>query len=59
MEVVVLQVFVSLLLVVGSVGLFAYTCRQRDFEHADRLALLPLEDGTRVATPTNRSKDGP
>jgi hypothetical protein len=23
--------------------LFAFTCRQRDFEHADRLALLPLE----------------
>jgi len=44
MEVVILQVFVSLLLVVGSVLLFAFTCRQRDFEHADRLALLPLED---------------
>jgi hypothetical protein len=42
-EVVVLQVFVSLTLVAGSVLLFAFTCRQRDFEHADRLALLPLE----------------
>jgi hypothetical protein len=42
MEVVILQVFVSLMLVVGSVLLFAFTCRQRDFEHADRLALLPL-----------------
>jgi hypothetical protein len=42
-EVVILQVFVSLLLVVGSVVLFAFTCRQRDFDHADRLALLPLE----------------
>ncbi|MGA3123335.1 MAG: cytochrome oxidase [Polyangiaceae bacterium] len=44
MEVVTLQVFVSLMLVVGSVLLFAFTCRQRDFDHADRLALLPLED---------------
>lgn len=43
MEVVILQVFVSLILVVGSVLLFAFTCRQRDFDHADRLALLPLE----------------
>ncbi len=43
MEVVILQVFVSLVLVVGSVLLFAFTCRQRDFDHADRLALLPLE----------------
>jgi hypothetical protein len=38
-----LQVFVSLILVVGSVLLFAFTCRQRDLDHADRLALLPLE----------------
>ncbi len=43
MEIVILQVFVSLLLVAGSVLLFAFTCRQRDFDHADRLALLPLE----------------
>jgi hypothetical protein len=42
-EVVILQVFVSLVLVVGSVLLFAFTCRQRDFDHSDRLALLPLE----------------
>jgi hypothetical protein len=50
-EVVVLQVFVSLLLVAGSVLLFAFTCRQRDFDHVDRLALLPLEDGTPLALP--------
>ncbi len=50
MEVVILQVFVSLMLVVGSVILFAFTCRQRDFDHADRLALLPL-DGTPPASP--------
>jgi hypothetical protein len=37
-------VFVSLVLVVGSLILFGFTCRQRDFEHADRLALLPLDD---------------
>jgi hypothetical protein len=43
-EVVTLQVFVSLILVVGSLLLFAFTWRQRDFDHADRLALLPLHD---------------
>ena len=37
-----MQVFVSLLLVLGSVLLFLFTARQRDFEHADRLALLPI-----------------
>ena len=53
MEVVTLQVFVSLMLVVGSVLLFAFTCRQRDFDHADRLALLPLEESS-PAGPTQR-----
>lgn len=44
MDILILQVFVSLLLVVSSVILFAFTCRQRSFDHADRLALLPLDD---------------
>ena len=43
MEVLTLQVFVSLMLVGGSLLLFAFTCKQRDFDHADRLALLPLD----------------
>ena len=44
MDILILQVFVSLILVVGSVILFGFTCRQRSFEHSDRLALLPMED---------------
>ncbi len=44
MDILILQVFVSLALVVGSVLLFLFTARQRDFDHADRLALLPIED---------------
>lgn len=43
MEVVILQVFVSLLLLAGSVLLFLVSFKQRDFEHADRLALRPLD----------------
>lgn len=44
MEVIGLQVFVSLMLVLGSLLLFAFSAKQRDHEHADRLSLLPLEN---------------
>jgi hypothetical protein len=43
-EILTLQVFVSLILVLGSILLFLFTARQRDFDHADRLALLPVDD---------------
>jgi nitrogen fixation-related uncharacterized protein len=49
MNVMVLQVFVSLMLVAGSVVLFVFTVRSRTFEHADRLSLTPLEDDARPA----------
>jgi hypothetical protein len=52
-EIIVLQVFVSLLLVLGSLLLYGHSHCQRDHEHADRLALLPLEeDGERDASRT-------
>jgi hypothetical protein len=44
--VVALQLFVSLLLVGGSLVLFVHSVRQRDFDHSDRLSLAPLEDDT-------------
>ena len=44
MSVLVLQLFVSLALVAFSVGLLVISVRQNDHEHADRLALAPLED---------------
>jgi cbb3-type cytochrome oxidase maturation protein len=47
MSVVVIQVFVSLLLVAGSLVLFVHSVRQRDFDHADRLALAPLDEDTK------------
>jgi hypothetical protein len=47
MEIMILQVLVSLALVVGSLLLYGHACRQRDFDHADRLALLPLEEDDR------------
>ena len=44
MSVIVLQVFVSLMLVVGALVLFVWTVRGRTLDHADRLSLTPLED---------------
>ena len=43
MEVLILQVFVSLVLVLGSVILFSHSAKQKDHHHAGRLALLPLD----------------
>ena len=44
MEVLILQVFVSLMLVSGSVLLFAVAFKKRDFDHADYLELRPLDE---------------
>jgi cbb3-type cytochrome oxidase maturation protein len=44
MSIILLQVFVSLMLVAGSLVLFIWTVRSRTFDHADRLSLAPLED---------------
>ncbi len=51
MSVMVLQVFVSLMLVVGSVVLFVFTVKARTFEHADRLSLTPLDEDQISAQP--------
>jgi hypothetical protein len=53
-EVLVLQVFVSLLLVGASLLLFSYSMRQRDHEHSDRLSLLAVERDD--ATPAAQEK---
>ena len=51
MIILLLQVFVSLMLVAGSVVLFVYTIKSRTLEHADRLALSPLENDTGSRAP--------
>jgi hypothetical protein len=56
-DILILQVFVSLLLVVGSVILFGFTCRHRSFDHADRLALLPVEDDAGAAHPDTKGTE--
>jgi hypothetical protein len=44
MEVVALLLFVAAVWVFGALALFAWNLRTRAHEHADRLAMLPLED---------------
>ncbi len=53
MSVIILQLFVSLVLVAFSVGLLVISLRQKDHEHADRLALSPLDEDA----PSRLSKD--
>jgi nitrogen fixation-related uncharacterized protein len=57
MNVMILQVFVSLMLVLGSVVLFIFTVRSRTFEHSERLSLKPLEDDQVVPAPTTPQKE--
>ncbi|MBI5433412.1 MAG: hypothetical protein HZA52_11340 [Planctomycetes bacterium] len=44
MDVLIVLVFVSIVLVAGGLLLLFFSLNQRDFEHADRLSLLPLFD---------------
>lgn len=43
----IVLVFVSLVLVTAAVVMFIMRVRGGDFEHAERLSLLPLEDEAR------------
>jgi cbb3-type cytochrome oxidase maturation protein len=49
-DALILTMFVSLFLAATGVVLFAWLVRARTFDHADRLALLPLEED-RAGTP--------
>lgn len=57
MDVVILLVFISLLLVAAGLVFFVYRLREGDFEHGDRLALAPLNDGD-VPLEQHRDEDG-
>ncbi len=59
MNVIVLQVFVSLMLVLGSVVLFVFSVRMRDAEHTERLSILPLEDDVPSPAVPNEQKETP
>lgn len=53
MDVITMQVFVSLVLVLGALLLFGISMRNRDHEHADRLSLLPMADDDAKETDRN------
>ncbi|MFO0668377.1 MAG: hypothetical protein U0235_01955 [Polyangiaceae bacterium] len=59
MEVLILQVFVSLMLVAGSVLLFMKSVRSRDYEHADRLALFPIAEDDAKPAPESPALETP
>jgi cbb3-type cytochrome oxidase maturation protein len=44
MDVLILLVFVSLVLALSGMGLFAWLTREKTFEHVERVALLPMDD---------------
>ena len=54
MEVLILQIFISLVLVGSGVLLYLVSARQRDHEHADRLSLAPLESDAVKELPHGR-----
>lgn len=51
MDVLIVLVFVSLVLVAGAVLLLLVSLNQRDFEHAERLSLLPFCESSSSARP--------
>ena len=51
MIVLALLAFVSAILVALAVGLFAWTVRQRTFDHGDHLSLLPLRSDAGPSRP--------
>lgn len=53
MEVVILLAFIGLGLSAGALLLFAHSMRNRVDQHADRLALLPIDDDAPTRKPTN------
>ena len=56
MEILILLIFVCVVLVGAAVAFFAWTVKQGTFDHADRLALLPLDDEPQV-TPTRDEEE--
>ena len=43
MEIILLLVFVSVMFLFGAIFAFAYSVKSGEADHADRLALMPLQ----------------
>ena len=48
MDVIIVLVFVSIVLVIGGLVFFFSRMSQGDFEHGDRLSLLPLDEDEKI-----------
>ena len=57
MDVLTATIFVSLLLVAGGLVLFVSRLKSGDFEHGDRLSLLPLDDDDQVNETDNEDRE--
>lgn len=57
MDVLMVTAFVSLILVAAGVVLYVSRAKAGDFEHGDRLSLLPLEDDDGSSTPVDVQRD--
>ncbi|MCK6447854.1 MAG: cytochrome oxidase [Planctomycetes bacterium] len=58
MDVLILLVFVSIVFVAGSLLLLFFSLHQRDFEHAERLSLLPLLDSNGAKPAASADAEG-
>lgn len=56
MDVLILLLFVSMVLVAGAVLLLLSRVKGGDFEHGDRLSLLPLDHDFTAANRSDRSE---
>ena len=59
MDVLMVTAFVSLMLVIAGIVLFVSRARAGDFEHGDRLSLLPLADDEGVGDDSSTNQDLP
>jgi len=57
MDVIIALVFISLTLVIGGLVFFFTRLFDGDFEHGERLSLLPLEDDTGEERPEKKKTD--
>ena len=58
MEVIVVLVFISMILVAGALVLLFSRIKDGDFEHGERLSLLPLEPDELPKQPGGEKRDG-
>ena len=59
MDILIVTVFVSLVLVAGGVLFFVSRLREGDFEHGDRLSLLPLAEDANGEPRGRETRTGP